>query len=120
MFVGTSLSEETVPVWKSNLCQGFWVGGSDEVVLPSKPALRNIGGGKRQFFDPVTRIFREVEVPTSQGVFFNAINKQGEAVFLGEGKSNVTKDGEGIIYTSYSGISSAYLKHSRANMKTTE
>lgn len=24
------LTEETVPVWKSNLCQAFWVGGGDE------------------------------------------------------------------------------------------
>ncbi len=25
-----ALAEEAVPAWKSNLCQGFWVGGGDE------------------------------------------------------------------------------------------
>jgi len=90
------LAEVKIVSDDSNKFQVLWNG--NEVVLPSKPALRNIGGGKRQFFDPVTRVFREVEVAASQGVFFNALNKQGEPVFLGEGKLNVAKDGEGVIY----------------------
>lgn len=80
----------------NNKFQVMWNG--NEVVLPSKPALRNIGGGKRQFFDPVARVFREVEVPASQGVFFNASNKQGEPVFLGEGTLTAKKDGDCVIY----------------------
>ncbi len=68
------------------------------VVLPSKPELRNVGPGKRQVYDPTARVFREVEMTASQGVLFTVLNKQGEPVFLGDGKLDVRKDGEGVVY----------------------
>ena len=68
-----------------------------EVVRPSKPELRLIGPGKRQFFDPTARVFRDVEVTASQGVLFNVSNKRGEPVFLGEGTLTVKPDGAGLV-----------------------
>jgi hypothetical protein len=69
-----------------------------EVVLPSRPELRNVGGGKRQVYDPTARVFREVDIPASQGVLFTALNKQGDPILLGEGTLAVTKAGAGCVY----------------------
>jgi hypothetical protein len=69
-----------------------------EVVQPSRPELRHVGGGKRQVYDPTTRICREVDVPAAQGVFFNVLNKEGQSVLLGDGAVSVKAAGSGCTY----------------------
>jgi len=73
-----------------------WDGKS--VVLPSLPKLRQIGGGRRQVFDPTARVFREIVMTPSQSVLFKVVNKQGEQVFLGNGKLSVKKNSNALIY----------------------
>ncbi len=92
----TGLAEVKVELLDNNRFEVKWNGNT--VVLPSRPELRKTGGGKRQFFDPVSRTFREVEMTASQGVMFNAISKQGEPVFLGNAELTVKKDGNGLTY----------------------
>lgn len=94
---GVCGAEVKVELAGSDAFRVLWDG--QEVVLPSKPELRLVGPGKRSFFDPSARVFREVEVTASQGVLFSVSNKQGEPVFLGEGALSVQKDGGGIVYS---------------------
>ncbi|MDP6111208.1 MAG: hypothetical protein QGG53_05005 [Planctomycetota bacterium] len=68
------------------------------VVLPSRPELRKIGGGTREVFDPTARVFRKVEMTPSQSVQFRAVSKQGDPVFLGDGKASFRKEGAGLVY----------------------
>jgi len=69
-----------------------------EVVLPSRPELRRIGGGTREVFDPTARVFRKVEMTASQSVQFQAVSKQGDPVFLGDGKSTFREEVAGLVY----------------------
>ncbi|MDX9867468.1 MAG: hypothetical protein RBT78_06045 [Kiritimatiellia bacterium] len=69
-----------------------------EVVAPSVPALRRLGPGRRQVYDPTARVFREVEYGASQSVQFAVSNKRGEPVFLGEGRVSVTRTRDTILF----------------------
>ena len=89
-------AEVTFELLPDNQFRALWQGR--EVVLPCKPELRLVGGGKRQVYDPTSRVTREVDIPASQGVFFNVISKQGEPVLLGEGTVTVKKEGAGLLY----------------------
>ena len=95
VLAGSALAEVKVETVGGDRFRVLW--DNKEVVPPSKPELRRIGPGKRQFFDPTSRVFRDVEVTDSQGVLFNVTNKRGEPVFLGDGVVTIKPDGAGLV-----------------------
>ncbi len=95
-FAAACLAEVKVEAVGGDGFRVLWDG--KEVVLPSRPALRLTGPGKRPFFDPTARVFREVEVTASQGVLFTVTNKRGEPVFLGEGVVSVTVENGLLVF----------------------
>ncbi len=68
------------------------------VVPPSKPELRKLGGGAREWFDPNSRKYCKIEVPPSQDAFLTIYNKKRQKVFLGESTLKVEAKDGGLVY----------------------